>query len=83
MGKRDVLVIFDIRRYQESLIRFAEKAHARGVQIVLFTEQWLSPIARFARHVIAGRSVGAVGLGFVGRAFRCCRGADRRDHARA
>lgn len=56
MGKRDVLLIFDIRRYQDSLIRFAEKAHARGVEIVLFTDQWLSPIARFARHVIAGRT---------------------------
>jgi DNA-binding MurR/RpiR family transcriptional regulator len=56
MGKRDVLLIFDIRRYQDSLIRFAEKAHQRGVQIVLFTDQWLSPIARFARHVIAGRT---------------------------
>ena len=56
MGKRDVLLIFDIRRYQESLLRFSEKAHQRGVQIVLFTDQWLSPIARFARHVIAGRT---------------------------
>jgi len=56
MGKRDVLLIFDIRRYQESLLRFAEKAHQRGVQIVLFTDQWLSPIARFARHVVAGRT---------------------------
>ena len=56
MGKKDVLVIFDIRRYQESLIRFAEKAQARGVEIVLITDQWLSPIARFARHVIAGRT---------------------------
>ena len=56
MGKRDVLLIFDIRRYQESLVRFAEKAHQRGVQIVLFTDQWLSPIARFARHVVAGRT---------------------------
>lgn len=56
MGKRDVLVIFDIRRYQESLLQFAEKAHQRGVQIVLITDQWLSPIARFARHVIAGRT---------------------------
>jgi DNA-binding MurR/RpiR family transcriptional regulator len=56
MGKRDVLLIFDIRRYQDSLVRFAEKAHQRGVQIVLFTDQWLSPIARFARHVIAGRT---------------------------
>ena len=56
MGKRDVLVIFDIRRYQESLVRFAEKAHHRGVQIILFTDQWLSPIARFARHVISART---------------------------
>ena len=26
------------------------------MQIILFTDQWLSPIARFARHVIAGRT---------------------------
>jgi DNA-binding MurR/RpiR family transcriptional regulator len=56
MGKRDVLLIFDIRRYQESLARFAEKAHQRGVHIILFTDQWLSPSARFARHVVAGRT---------------------------
>ncbi|KQZ14515.1 MULTISPECIES: MurR/RpiR family transcriptional regulator [unclassified Mesorhizobium] len=56
MGKRDVLVVFDIRRYQDSLLRFAEKAHHRGVQVVLFTDQWLSPIARLARHVVAGRT---------------------------
>ncbi|MBA3449515.1 MAG: MurR/RpiR family transcriptional regulator, partial [Pseudaminobacter sp.] len=56
MGKRDAVLIFDIRRYQDSLIRFAEKANARGVHIVLFTDQWLSPIARFARHVVAGRT---------------------------
>ncbi|MEQ1955286.1 MurR/RpiR family transcriptional regulator [Mesorhizobium sp. CN2-181] len=56
MGKRDVLLVFDIRRYQDSLLRFAEKANQRGVQIVLFTDQWLSPISRFARHVIPGRT---------------------------
>ncbi len=56
MGKRDILLIFDIRRYQESLIRLAELAHGRGAQIVLFTDQWLSPVARFARHVVAGRT---------------------------
>ncbi|MBL8579140.1 MAG: MurR/RpiR family transcriptional regulator [Mesorhizobium sp.] len=56
MGKRDVLLIFDIRRYQESLLAFAEKAHRRGIHIILFTDQWLSPIARFARHVVAGRT---------------------------
>ncbi len=56
IGRRDAVLIFDIRRYQESLCRFAEKANRRGAQIILFTDQWLSPIARFARHVVAGRT---------------------------
>lgn len=56
MGKRDVLLIFDIRRYQDSVVTFAEKARKRGTTIVLFTDQWLSPAARFARHVVAGRT---------------------------
>jgi len=56
MGRGDALVIFDIRRYQDSLLTLAEKAHRRGVRIVLLTDQWLSPIARFARHVVAGRT---------------------------
>lgn len=56
MGKRDVLVVFDIRRYQENLFDFARKASLRGVTIVLVTDQWLSPIARLARHVVAGRT---------------------------
>lgn len=55
MGKRDVLVVFDIRRYQESLLKLAEKARGRGVEIVLVTDQWLSPISRVSRHVLAGR----------------------------
>ncbi|MFD2650805.1 MurR/RpiR family transcriptional regulator [Brucella rhizosphaerae] len=55
MGKRDVLVVFDIRRYQDSLLKLAEKARGRGVEVVLITDQWLSPIARVARHVLAGR----------------------------
>jgi DNA-binding MurR/RpiR family transcriptional regulator len=56
MGKRDTLIVFDIRRYQEGLVQFAEKAHQRGVEIVLLTDQWLSPIARLARHVVACRT---------------------------
>jgi DNA-binding MurR/RpiR family transcriptional regulator len=56
MGKRDVLIVFDIRRYQETVIALAEKAKKRGVSVVLFTDQWLSPAARFASHVVAGRT---------------------------
>lgn len=55
MGKRDVLLVFDIRRYQNSLLRLAEKARGRGVEVILVTDQWLSPIARESRHVLAGR----------------------------
>lgn len=56
VGKRDVLVLFDIRRYAPALLRFAATAAARGASIILFTDQWLSPIARHARHVVAGRT---------------------------
>jgi DNA-binding MurR/RpiR family transcriptional regulator len=56
MGKQDVVVVFDIRRYQDSLLTLSEAAHRRGAQIVLFTDQWLSPVTRVARHVIAGRT---------------------------
>lgn len=56
IGRRDVLVVFDIRRYHDALIGFSEKAHARGADILLFTDQWLSPVARFARHTVAART---------------------------
>nr|WP_231388703.1 MurR/RpiR family transcriptional regulator [Pseudooceanicola algae] len=46
-----VLVVFDIRRYEKDLQKLAELAHARGAAIVLFTDQWGSPIAEFAAHV--------------------------------
>lgn len=55
MGKRDVLVVFDIRRYQPSLMRLAQAATARQVQVILLTDQWLSPIARVATHVLSAR----------------------------
>jgi DNA-binding MurR/RpiR family transcriptional regulator len=54
-GRRDVLVLFDIRRYQENLIAFAEAAAERQAAIVLLTDEWLSPIARIARHVLPAR----------------------------
>ncbi len=55
MGKRDVLLIFDIRRYQPSLQRLAQAAAARQVRIILLTDQWLSPIMRMATHVLSAR----------------------------
>ncbi len=56
IGKRDVVILFDIRRYQDSIVHFAEQAKARGATVILLTDQWLSPAAKFARHVLAGRT---------------------------
>jgi len=55
-GSRDVLIVFDIRRYQDDVVRFAKEAAAEGAEIVLFTDHWLSPIAAVARHVFALRT---------------------------
>ncbi|MBY5988993.1 MurR/RpiR family transcriptional regulator [Roseovarius atlanticus] len=52
MGPRSVLVIFDIRRYEADLATLASLARERGVVIVLFTDQWGSPISQTADHVI-------------------------------
>ncbi|MCA3561913.1 MAG: MurR/RpiR family transcriptional regulator [Aestuariivirga sp.] len=52
LGKRHVLVVFDYRRYQTDVVRFASEASARGAHIILFTDQWSSPIAEFAEVVI-------------------------------
>ncbi|MFZ2869047.1 MurR/RpiR family transcriptional regulator [Zavarzinia sp.] len=52
MGKRDVLVVFDYRRYQGDVVELALQAAGLGVKIVLFTDPWMSPVARHAAHVI-------------------------------
>lgn len=52
MGRRDVLIVFDYRRYQSDVVRFCTQAAERGVRIVLFTDPWLSPIAASALHVV-------------------------------
>lgn len=52
MGRKDVLITYDIRRYQEGVIWFAEQAASRKVPIVLFTDQWISPVTRIATHVL-------------------------------
>lgn len=52
LGKHDVLVVFDYRRYQLDVVAYAQQAAQRGVRIVLFTDQWLSPIAEHAEVTI-------------------------------
>ena len=53
MDNRDVLVVFDYRRYQRDVVAFAEQAAARGVKILLFTDPWLSPISDYAEVTLS------------------------------
>lgn len=47
MRKRDVLVLFDVRRYQADLAQLAALVRERRkASIVLVTDKWMSPIAR-------------------------------------
>jgi DNA-binding MurR/RpiR family transcriptional regulator len=52
LGARDVVVVFDYRRWQTDVVAFAEQASARGARLVLFTDPWRSPIAKVARVVL-------------------------------
>ncbi len=51
----DVLVVFDVRRYENSTLKLAEMAAERGARIVLFTDQWCSPVNKVADHCFSSR----------------------------
>lgn len=48
----DVVVLFDIRRYQRDLVHLSELLGERKARIVLITDSWLSPISRYAKVVL-------------------------------
>lgn len=50
MDERSVLVIFDIRRYEKELEKLSGIVAQQGARIILFTDQWGSPIERYAHH---------------------------------
>ncbi len=55
MRAGDVLVAFDIRRYEHDILRLAEMAISKDVTLVLFTDQWGSPAAKRAAHSFRSR----------------------------
>lgn len=53
LGRRDVVLLFDYRRYQPDLEMFARRAaRDQNACIVLFTDKWLSPISKHATHIL-------------------------------
>ena len=53
----DVFVVFDVRRYENNTLKLAEMARARGARIVLFTDQWRSPVHRLADISLSSRII--------------------------
>ncbi|MGI9521487.1 MAG: MurR/RpiR family transcriptional regulator [Hyphomicrobiaceae bacterium] len=51
----DVLVVFDVRRYENGTLRLAEMAHEKGVIIILLTDQWRSPVHKLAKLTFGSR----------------------------
>lgn len=49
----DVLVVFDIRRYENAVLQLVELAVEQGACVILITDRWVSPAATRARHTLA------------------------------
>jgi DNA-binding MurR/RpiR family transcriptional regulator len=52
IGRRDVLIAFDYRRYQHDTVRAAAMAKQRGATLVAFTDPYLSPLAAHADVIL-------------------------------
>ncbi len=52
----DVAIIFDVRRYDPSLVEVAAGFAARRAQVILVTDEWMSPVSRFAKMVLPCRT---------------------------
>ncbi len=52
VGRRDVFVAFDYRRYQHDTIRLAMTAKDQGATLIAFTDPYLSPLAARADVIL-------------------------------
>ncbi|MFJ8298178.1 MurR/RpiR family transcriptional regulator [Streptomyces sp. NPDC094447] len=55
LGRRDVVVVFDYRRYEENNLAVARLTQENGGKVVVFTDAWLSPAATHAEVVLSSR----------------------------
>ena len=50
MRPGDVLLAFDIRRYENNVLQLVEMASEQGAEVILITDPWVSPAAAHARY---------------------------------
>lgn len=53
IGRQDIVVVYDIRRYQPDLVRFAAAAAEQGAEVILMTDSLSAPAAAHARITLA------------------------------
>ncbi|SDX62017.1 MurR/RpiR family transcriptional regulator [Litoreibacter albidus] len=53
----DIFIVFDMRRYENNTLKLAEMAHAKGAKLILFTDQWRSPVHHLADISFSSRIV--------------------------
>lgn len=78
----DVLVLIDMRRYQQRTVSFGERARSAGMTVVLITDPWMSPLTTAASRllVVPGITLGPFGSGVPAMAIAealCAAVADR------
>ncbi|MFE1377777.1 MurR/RpiR family transcriptional regulator [Streptomyces sp. NPDC058740] len=55
LTKRDVLVVFDYRRYEKDKLAIVQLAKDGGGKVIVFTDMWLSPTTTHADVVLSHR----------------------------
>ncbi|MHC5705893.1 MurR/RpiR family transcriptional regulator [Streptomyces tirandamycinicus] len=55
LDRRDVVVVFDYRRYEPDALALAQLAAERGGKVIVFTDTWLSPASAHADVVLPSR----------------------------
>lgn len=55
MGAGDILLAFDIRRYENAVLQVVEMAAEQGAEVVLITDPWVSPAAAHARYCFSAQ----------------------------
>lgn len=57
LRQNDVLLAFDVRRYENATLQMAQMCNDKGADVVLFTDLWRSPIHRVSKHIFASNIV--------------------------
>lgn len=55
INKNDVVIVFDVRRYENTTLQLSQMCRNKGAEIILFTDEWRSPIHRIASLTFTAR----------------------------